>query len=159
VPALRFEMMAAAIPTPFGEAETALPVWDRELVDVDIAAAMFGKPSKRGPDPEKTKQIIGILIDLLREAGQPVPRGEVFDRIGKAGHIGELKADQEGRLRWSGGRAVYRAMELMERNPEQFGGCMILTTKVGKRVFWSLSPDPSHAHAGISPQPDTHAAF
>ena len=82
LPAVRFEMTAAIIPSAAGDVETAFPVFDSEPVQFDLAKAMSGGREKPGPQPNKTKEVAEWLLSYLRDAGHPVLLAELYDQAG-----------------------------------------------------------------------------
>lgn len=136
LPALAYEMVAAKVPSPWGEIETAFPVWEHELVQVDLREAMASPDARRAPAPAvKAQEVADWLIDYLRKAGQPVRLRELFDAAGKEGLIGELKPDHTGQMKWSNPAILYRAVDLPPRN-----GWQLATSKVDGKTYWSVSP-------------------
>jgi hypothetical protein len=141
LPALRFEMTTATIPSPHGEIETAFPVWDAEPVTIDVASAMSSSAgsSKPGPSPSKTREVADWLFAYLRDAGHPVPLRDIFAQAGDKGFVGEYREDKEGKMRWSNSVVLYRARKLITATRASFDGYVVDECMIEKRMHWELT--------------------
>jgi AAA domain len=102
--------------------ETAIPVFEAEGVKIDLGEAVNGKPSKRGPSPEKTTKAANWLYDFLTGRPGPTPLGAIFDAAGEAGLVGHKRAEDN---KWSNAAMLYLARKQV---PE------LLETRSGSRI-------------------------
>jgi putative DNA primase/helicase len=130
--------------------ETAIPVFEAELVRVSVQQAMTGN-GKPGPKPEKTGAFAEWLFDRLEGRPQPEPLGDIAAAAGEAGWIGKKKEDGK----WSNFTALYRAKEHVAKLPVPRSGHVIDETEVSSpaiivgsrkmappgrpRKYWSLT--------------------
>jgi hypothetical protein len=139
-----FRIDRTVVPSPTGDIETSVVVFLPGMVDVDLAGAMGGGNGRKGPEPGKTREIAAWLIGYLRDAQTPVALKDVFAAAGDKGHVGQLKQDSQGKLRWSASAGLYRAAEMIDSKPDFSEGWRIATIKDGARTFWQavrVNPD------------------
>jgi AAA domain len=121
--------------------ETAVPVFEAQTVKIDLGQMMGGKSEKRrGPEPEKAREIAEWLFDFLTDLGMPTPLGAVFDAAGEKGFMGTKQTDGK----WSNPRSLYRARDELAKLPEPRAGWQVIDFKAAVRdggreiTYWQL---------------------
>jgi AAA domain len=113
--AIAFRIEGRTVVGPDGQQIPAsLPVFETGLVPMtreQLAHAVAGGPDSSARDATSIEPIAEWLVEFLLPA--PKKTREVFAAAGAKGLIGELKEDHEGRIRWSKGRYLYRARDLV----------------------------------------------
>lgn len=125
------------------EIRTSCIAWESSPDSMTANQAMQAERTsarRSGPPPAKATKLAEWLFDYLKEAGQPVQHGVVFDAAGAVGLIGVKNENN----RWSGGTAMYRAEELIPILPPPRDGAEIekyeMPTEFGyTRKYWKLN--------------------
>jgi hypothetical protein len=95
------------------EIETAIPVLEEEIVDLDLRALMAVEGKRRGRKPVKAKKLARWLYDYPITSAYALPAGAIYESAGAAfsdeipNPLGEKGVDG----RWTNSRSLLRAAD------------------------------------------------
>lgn len=145
LPSIAFKVERRVIEAEGQEIETAALVFEDKPVQVDVQELMGGKVrSKPGPPATTTLDLARWLVKfLLGRPGLAASIRETFAAAGEAGLIGELREREDGRMRWSSGSQMYRAIEKVPTLDGDEAGCRIDESKGVREKRWRLIHEDS----------------
>jgi hypothetical protein len=109
LPALAFRVEKTIVKSDGGEdIETATPKFEANTVDVNLNDMVNGRAgvNRRGPTPDRTREVAEWLHDTLRAAGGTMSAATLYDAAGAKGFLGERKGRE-----WTGKRTLLRARD------------------------------------------------
>jgi energy-coupling factor transporter ATP-binding protein EcfA2 len=135
LPAIAYSLDKAIIPSAAGPIETSVLIFEKATVHFDLQKAIAPPPGKRGPTAHKTPRVALWLLEHLRAAAGPTAFRDVLAAAGAMGFVGEYKADNQGRMRWSIPAILYQAKDAVPALEAPNNG-WIIETITGGGVFW-----------------------
>jgi hypothetical protein len=142
LPALAFRIESTVVESANGPIETAIPVFERDTVDVDLYHCLNGEKGQRGrPTAKYSMALAEWLHDFLNGKGE-VQASRIFDAAAAAfanecpNPLGEKKSNGK----WTNGTALYRAADVVENLLPPRHGRKILKTRdeQTKLYYWQL---------------------
>ena len=116
--------------------EIWVPRFESATVDVDVNSIVNGDVKPRGPKPsQKSISLAKWALGYLRNAGMPVRLGDVYNAAGDAGLIGEYGPQKDGKLRWSDGWQLPRAVAKVQNLEGDDGGWIIDEIELDGRKY------------------------
>jgi hypothetical protein len=141
--AIAFRIEKRIIPSEDGDIEAAIPVFDSELISVDLAHVMNAEKPRRGPQrSQQSVRLIHWLFDYLASEGRPVQAGPLYDTAAAA-----FKNDRPNPLgekgddgKWSNGRILLRAADRVEELEPPRNGKRVerFQDTTNHRWYWQL---------------------
>jgi hypothetical protein len=146
-PGLAFRIEPREIINADGEViETAIPVFEDGPVVADINDVMGGGTSRHASgrpatvSPDLARWLVRFL---LKQPDMTATGTTLFAAAGQEGLIGELREEKNGQVRWSKGRMLYRAADLVPSLDGDDAGCVIVRGEReglrGNQVTWRLA--------------------
>ncbi len=108
----------------------AVPEFDPVPVQVnpDDVVGRQVRRSKPGPPAVEAGKLAKFVLDLLRRDGVTL-LAKIADEAGAAGFLGKQTVDADGRTKWSGFTALYRAVDAVPGLPSPDDGWVIVTSR------------------------------
>ena len=130
-PSIAFGLVERTIPDDEGGTITiAVPEFDPLTVtaNADEVVNRQCRHSKPGPPAVEANKLAKFLVELLWREGVTL-LAKIADEAGAAGLLGKQTIGGDGRTKWSGFTALYRAVEAVPNLPPPYDGWIIVTSK------------------------------
>jgi hypothetical protein len=146
IPAVAFVLEPREVVNRGGEVfEIWVPRFETDTVDVDVNEVVNSDVKKPGrPLAQKSVVLAKWVLSYLRNVGSPVRLGEVYNAAGDAGFIGEYGPQKDGKIRWSAGYQLTRAIARVQHLEGDDAGWLVDEFDVEGRKHMRLIAKPQN---------------